>query len=138
MSEDWVAAGEAITERMRDLGMSQKKLAERSKVSTATIRQIQNRTGGHRHSPRTLVALSEALGWPPQYLSNVLYGRPQQEASEQVTDEETLQSLLEGVRQLLHKINALEQRLGNVVDVIYNSDSEVDVSIEIKHARHDR
>ena len=138
MSEDWVAVGEAITERMRERKMTQKELAERSKVSTATIRQIQNRTGGHRHNTRTLEAICEALGWPPQYLVNVLNGRPHQEAVEQVTDEATLQSLLEAVKQLLHKINVLEQRLGSVVEVIYNSDSEVDVSIEIRHARHDR
>ncbi len=49
-----------------------------------------------------------------------------------------MQSLVREVKQLLHKINVLEQRLGDVVDVIYNSDSEVDVRIEVKHARHDR
>lgn len=118
--------------------MTQKELGRRSKVSTATIRQIENRTGNHRHSPRTLEAISEALGWPPQYLSNVLDGRPQPEAADQVTDAATLESLLEGVKELLHKVSLVEQRLGNVVDVIYDSDSELDVSIQIKHARHDR
>jgi transcriptional regulator with XRE-family HTH domain len=138
VSEDWVAVAEAILQRGRELKMTQRELAKRSKVSTATIRQIENRTGGHRHSPRTLEALSEALNWPPEYLGNVLSGRPQQEAVEQATDEATLQSLLEGVNQLLHKMNLVEQRLGSVVDVIYNSDSEIDVSIQIKHARPDR
>jgi transcriptional regulator with XRE-family HTH domain len=138
VAEDWVAVGEAIIERLHELKMTQKELAARSMVSTATIRQIHNRTGGHRHSPRTLEAISEALGWPPQYLGNVLYGRPQQEVSEQVTDEETLQSLLAEVRQLVRKVDVLEHRLGSVVDVIYNSESELDVSIQIRHARHDQ
>jgi transcriptional regulator with XRE-family HTH domain len=138
VSEDRVAVGEAILQRRRELKMTQRELGKRSKVSTATIRQIENRTGSHRHSPRTLEAISEALGWPPEYLSNVLNGRPQREVAEQASDEATLQSLLDGVRQLLHKVNLVEQRLGNVLDVIYNSDSELDVSIQIKHARHDR
>lgn len=138
MSEDRVAVGEAILRRRSELKITQKELGKRSKVSTATIRQIENRTGHHRHSPRTLEAISEALGWPPQYLGNVLNGRPQPEAVEQVTDAETLESLLQGVKELLRKINAVEQRLGGVVDVIYNSDSELDVSIQIKHARRDR
>jgi transcriptional regulator with XRE-family HTH domain len=138
VSDDWEAVGEAILRRSRELKMPQKELGKRSKVSTATIRQIENRTGSHRHSPRTLEAISEALGWPSGYLGNVLNGRPQPEAVEQVTDTATLESLLAGVKELLHKVNAMEQRLGGVLDVIYNSDSELDVSIQIKHARHDR
>jgi hypothetical protein len=56
--------------------------------------------------------------------------------SEQVTDTATLESTLGKGK--LRKVNAIEQRLGGVLDVIYNSDSELDVSIQIKHARHDR
>jgi transcriptional regulator with XRE-family HTH domain len=138
VAEDWVAVGEAIIERMSELNIKQKELAARSKVSTATIRQIHNRTGGHRHSPRTLEAISEALDWPSQYLGNVLYGLPQKEVTAQVTGEATLQSLSEGVKQLLYKISVLEQRLGNVTDVIYDSDSPLEVTIKIKHADRDR
>jgi transcriptional regulator with XRE-family HTH domain len=137
VSEDWAAVGGTLDGRMRELKMPQKKLAERSKVSPATIRQIQHNTGRHRHGARTLEALSEALGWPPQYLDNVLHGRPQQEESESA--EATLKSRLDSMEQLLRKLGVvLEQRLGNVVDVIYNSDSEVDITIMIKHAHHDR
>jgi transcriptional regulator with XRE-family HTH domain len=138
VSEDWAAVGEAVAGRMRERTMTQKQLAERSKVSPATIRHIQHNTGHHRHNARTLEALSGALGWPPQYLDDVLHGRPQQ-AAEQVTDEAALRSRLDAMEELLHKISVvIEQRLGNVVDVIYNSGSEVDITIEIKHARHDR
>jgi transcriptional regulator with XRE-family HTH domain len=138
VSDDWKAVAEAILRRSHELKMTQKELGKRSKVSTATIRQIVNRTGSHRHSPRTLEAISEALGWPSGYLGNVLNGSPQTEVVEQVTDTATLESLLAGVKELLHKMNAIEQRLGGVLDVIYNSDSELDVSIQIKHARRDR
>jgi transcriptional regulator with XRE-family HTH domain len=127
VSEDWVALGDAVTKRMRERGMTQKQLAERSEVSPATIRHIQHHTGSHRHSARTLRALSEALDWAPHYLDNVLNGRP-------VTDEATLQTRLSLLEQQLRKLNdILEHRFGNVVDIIYNSGSEVDITIEIKH-----
>jgi transcriptional regulator with XRE-family HTH domain len=136
VSENWVAVGEAVTERMRELAILQKELAERSKVASATIRQVQHPNGKHRHSKRTLEAISGALDWPPEYLDNVLYGRPQGESAEQVAGDATLQSRLSSLEELLRKISVvLEERLGGVVDVIYNSDSEVDITIEIKHAR---
>jgi transcriptional regulator with XRE-family HTH domain len=139
VSEDWVAVGEAVSQRMRERGISQKQLAKRSGVSSATIRLIQHHPGAHRHTPRTLEAVSKALDWPPDYLDIVLNGRPRQETVEQVTADTILQSRLGALEQLLHKISVvMEQRLGNVVDVIYNSNSEVDITIEIKHARHDR
>lgn len=139
MAEDWAAVGRAVDGRMRELAMPQKKLAERSKVSPATIRQIQHNTGRHRHGARTLEALSEALDWPPQYLDNVLHGRPQEESGQgRGGNEATLESRLEEMEHLLRKISVvLEQRLGNVVDVIYNLDEEVDITIAIRHSRRD-
>jgi transcriptional regulator with XRE-family HTH domain len=130
VSEDWLAVGDAVSSRMRERGITQKQLAERSKVSPATIRQIQHHNGSRKHGPRTLEALSDALGWPSQYLDNVLNGRGQQETA----DEMALLSRLSALEQQLSKISAiLEQRLGDVVDVIYHSDSDVDITIEIKH-----
>jgi len=121
---------------MREREISQQQLAKRSGVSPATIRLIQRHPGDHRHAARTLEAVSRALDWPPGYLDTVLTGRPQQETAEQVTGGVTLQSQLSALEQLLRKISVvLEQRLGQVVDVIYNSNSEVDITIEIKHAR---
>jgi transcriptional regulator with XRE-family HTH domain len=139
VSEDWAAVCQAVNQRMREGEISQQQLAKRSGVSPATIRLIQHHPGDHRHTQRTLEAVSKALDWRSDYLDNVLNGRPQQEIAEQVTDDATLQSRLSALEQLLRKISVvLEQRLGDVVDIIYNSDSEVDITIEIKHARHDQ
>jgi transcriptional regulator with XRE-family HTH domain len=131
VSEDWLAVGDAVSSRMREFGMTQKRLAERSKVSPATIRQIQHHNGSQRHGPRTLEALSEALGWPSQYLDNVLNGRGQQE----ITDQRALESRVSALEQRMNKLSVVfEQRLGDVVDVIYNSGSDVDITIQIKHS----
>lgn len=75
MSEDWTAVAKAIDERVRELGWRQRELAERSQVSQAIVREIQHHTVERRRSARTLEALSTTLGWHPQHLRAVLWGR---------------------------------------------------------------
>lgn len=139
MAEDWAAVGLTAARRRLKLGLTQKVVSERSGVSEAIIGQIERNERKHRHQSRTLEALSTALDWPPDYLENVLRGRPQQDTAERATAEGTLEARVESLEQTLRKINVvLEERLGNIVDVIYNSDAKVDVTIQIKHARPDR
>lgn len=75
MTEDWPAVARAINERMTELGLRQRELIERSRVSKAAVREIQHNTVQRRRSARTLEALSSALAWHPQYLAAVLAGR---------------------------------------------------------------
>ncbi len=75
MTEDWAAVARAINERMNELGLRQRELAERSHVSQATIREIQHHTVERRRSGRTLEALSLALEWHPGHLAAVLAQR---------------------------------------------------------------
>jgi transcriptional regulator with XRE-family HTH domain len=139
VSEDWEAVSRAVAKRRNELGLTQEDLAERSGLSTSTVGPIERGERKHRPGLRTLEALSTGLGWPPQYLDNVLHGRPRQDTDEPATAEATLQSRIESLEQMLRKINVmLEQRLGSVVDVIYNSDTKVDVTIQIKHSRSDQ
>jgi transcriptional regulator with XRE-family HTH domain len=70
--ENWAAVARAISGRVRELGWRQRELAERSHVSVAVVREIQRHTVERRRSPRTLEALSVALGWEPEYLHRVL------------------------------------------------------------------
>jgi len=80
--EDWPMVARAITDRMRELRLSQQQLAARAGISTATIRVLQ-RAGGRRAHDETLAALSRALGWPDDYLLAVLLGRPVPVASQE-------------------------------------------------------
>ncbi|OQO89644.1 transcriptional regulator [Saccharomonospora piscinae] len=75
MTEDWAAVARAINERMNELGLRQRELAERSHVSQAIIREIQHHTVERRRSGRTLEALSLALEWHPGHLAAVLARR---------------------------------------------------------------
>lgn len=73
---DWSAVADALNGRLRELGLTQSELAQRSQVSVATIRQMQTPGGtARRRNPRTLRALSEALEWSPDHLEAVAAGR---------------------------------------------------------------
>jgi transcriptional regulator with XRE-family HTH domain len=75
VSEDWAAVAKTINERVNELGWKQRELAERSQVSQAIVREIQNHTVERKRSDRTLEALAVALGLHPQHLLAVLHGR---------------------------------------------------------------
>ncbi|GAA2787590.1 helix-turn-helix domain-containing protein [Crossiella cryophila] len=75
MTEDWAAVARTINERVLALGWKQRELAERSQVSQAIVREIQNHKVERKRSDRTLEALSVALGLHPQHLVAVLHGR---------------------------------------------------------------
>jgi transcriptional regulator with XRE-family HTH domain len=75
VADDWTAVARAINQRVDDLGMSQRELAERSQVSQAIIREIQQNRIQRRRNAKTLEALSVALDWHPEHLAAVLDGR---------------------------------------------------------------
>jgi transcriptional regulator with XRE-family HTH domain len=101
--EDWAAVARAISNRIRELGWRQRELAERSHVSVAVIREIQRHTVERRRSPRTLQALSVALGWEPEHLDAVLKGHAQQ-ADGATADNAALWPRLESLEQRIDEI----------------------------------
>jgi transcriptional regulator with XRE-family HTH domain len=76
VAEDWAAVSLAINERMAELGLNQRELAERSQVSKTMITEIRRNVAQRRRGARTLEALSLALEWHPQHLDAVLNGQP--------------------------------------------------------------
>lgn len=73
--QDWDAVAEVITERMNELHIGQRELAESTGVSAATIRELMYNYKSRRRSARTLRAISVGLRWPPDYVESVLYSR---------------------------------------------------------------
>lgn len=105
MTEDWTAVARAINERMNELGLRQRDLADRSHVSQAIVREIQHRTVERRRSARTLEALSLALEWHPGHLAAVLAGRKPLapgETGDGATDK------------ILSRLSAIEDRLDEI------------------------
>ena len=74
MSDDWAAVARAISERMTELGLNQREVAERANVALSIVREIRHNTVQRRRAGRTLEALSVALGWHPRHLAAVLLG----------------------------------------------------------------
>lgn len=114
MSEDWAAVARAITQRLSELGLRQRELAERSHVSQAIVRELQHNVVQRRRSARTLEALSLALGWHAEHLSAVLNGRTPPEVGEPWTSEDDVSARLSAIegqlRWITRKLEEMDPR----------------------------
>lgn len=115
MADDWMAVGKAIAARLDELGMTQLDLAARSRVSPATIRELQYNKLPRRRHPRTLESISTALDWPAAYLSDVLAGEQAQPHEDERND--PVLGALDEIHQQLHEIRTrladVERRLAD-------------------------
>ena len=123
--ENWAAVARAISDRVRELGWRQRELAERSHVSVAVVREIQRHTVERRRSPRTLEALSVALGWEPEHLDRVLKGHAQQPEGHTAPDGAALWS----------RLDSLELRLAEILKLL--TELRSDIAAVIDHVRDD-
>ncbi|TVT53442.1 XRE family transcriptional regulator [Amycolatopsis rhizosphaerae] len=109
MTENWSAVSKAINRRLAELGLKQRELVERSHVSQAIVREIQNHTVERRRSARTLEALSLALDWHPRHLEAVLYGRKPLEPGQ--TGDEALDAIATRLGAIEDRLFELTERL---------------------------
>ena len=105
---DWPAVAKVINERMAALGLTQKKLAETSRVSTATLRQIQQGQDKNRQ-PAVLIAISRALGLPGGYLQEVADGG--RVPTDPVGDAATITELRSELAELRGRVATIESHL---------------------------
>jgi transcriptional regulator with XRE-family HTH domain len=112
VSEQWAAVAAAIDQRMVELGILQRDLAERAHVSQAIVRELQHNTAQRRRSARTLEALSTALGWHPRHLHAVLAGEqpPARSESAPLADNEIARQLAA----IQSRLRSIEDRLDEV------------------------
>jgi hypothetical protein len=75
VTDDWAAVARAVNERATELGLRQRDLIERSRLSKAVVGELVRNAAPRRRSARTLEALSAALDWHPQHLAAVVAGR---------------------------------------------------------------
>ena len=121
--ENWAAIAQAISDRVGELGWRQRELAERSHVSVAVVREIQRHTVERRRSPRTLEALSVALGWEPEYLHRVLKGRSRQSGDHAPRD----------LAAVWYRLDSFDLRLAEMAELLTELKSEIATVID--HAR---
>ncbi|MFI0470925.1 helix-turn-helix domain-containing protein [Saccharopolyspora sp. 5N102] len=112
MSKDWAAVAAAINTRLADLDMTQRELAERSGVSTATLRQLQapETYPPKRRTPRLLAAISSALRWPQDRIAQILEGQTPAGETETASTRSDFQELQREVAELRDRVAALERQ----------------------------
>jgi transcriptional regulator with XRE-family HTH domain len=129
--ENWAAVGRAVSGRMDRLGISKAELARRVRSSETTIRDIARGIGQHNES--MLVAISAVLGWPTDYLVNILDG----EADENVPPESPLEAHLAKLANEFAEVGALREDVAGLKDVIHKMDKKIDVLIGDRHSSGD-
>jgi transcriptional regulator with XRE-family HTH domain len=125
--EDWAAVARAISRRMTELGLNQRELIERSRVSKATVGELYHNSAQRRRSARTLEALSMALEWHPQHLVAVLKGQRTPGIGEPVSrSDDDVPGRLAAIEYRLAKI---ETQLGTI-DQLSDRVEEINANIE--------
>lgn len=100
--------------------MRQRELAERSQVSQAIVREIQQGRIHRRRSARTLEALSLALEWHPDHLMAVLEGHPLPQVGDPESgaddDIRTRLTVIERrLREITHRLDTMNANLAEVI-----------------------
>jgi len=123
--DNWAAVARAISDRVRELGWRQRELAERSHVSLAVVRELQRHTVERRLSPRTLEALSVALGWEPYHLDRVLKGHVPQPGDHHAPD----------IAAVWSRLDSVESRVAEIAKLL--TELRADIATVINHVRDD-
>jgi transcriptional regulator with XRE-family HTH domain len=105
--KDWEAVSAAIAARMAELELTQADVAQRAGVALMTVRELQHNLRPRRRSPRTLAAMSEALGWSKGRIEEIATGTAAVDTSgglDQVRAE---------IRELQARIETVERKVAN-------------------------
>lgn len=111
MAKDWDAVADVIATRMAELELTQQQLANRAGVSLQTVRELQHNLQPRKRTPRTLQAMSVALGLHPDHLATALEGaRPPESAATRGVGPE-LQAVKAQLADLSRRLEAVEEQL---------------------------
>jgi transcriptional regulator with XRE-family HTH domain len=123
ITEDRLALARIVTARIEELRITRRELAEKSKVSAATLREIEHPRKPRAFGRKVLEPISEALKWPADYLVRAAYRSPSE------TPDPVVQGMMKALAPYLEKIDAIpglqkdvaaiKVGLGMTVDIIY-------------------
>jgi hypothetical protein len=111
MEENWFAVGMAIRVHMEQIDISQTQLIERSGLSKAIVGELTHAKVVRHRSPRTLAAMSEALGWHRDHLQSLLHGKQPpaapKKAARTIVEADTLCEILTRLRNIERRFDEL-------------------------------
>lgn len=112
-SAGWAAVATTISNRMSETRRTQMEVASRARVSLTTFRELQHNLNPRRRRPQTLAAVSEALGWPAEYLGQVLRGEDAHPHPDEVGDPilVALKGLEVELEELRERVASIERQL---------------------------
>jgi hypothetical protein len=115
VAEDWTAVSRAISGRLAELRTTQMEVAAKARISLTTLRELQHNINPRRRRPQTLAALSEALGWPADYLAKVLHGEDVQPHADDKHDPvlSSLASVQRELGDLRERVDRIERQLAD-------------------------
>jgi transcriptional regulator with XRE-family HTH domain len=111
VAKDWDAVAAAIRARMAEIDMTQADLAARAGVALMTVRELQNNLQPRRRNPRTLAAVSEALGWPSDQLARIMEGQQAPDVDQDDPVLAELEAVKEDLTAVFRRLDAIERRL---------------------------
>jgi cyanate lyase len=126
--EDRQAVSTAVTERMRQLGLTVAEINRRTGLSETTIYAVIQVTGQPTKS--TLALLSAVLDWRINHLYNILRGR----AHENIVPESPLEKNLAQLVSGLAGIGTLREDVSELKEVVHRIDGKVDVVLARRDA----
>jgi hypothetical protein len=132
---DRQALARAITARMEELRIEQSDLARWASVSVSYLRHMQNGTGSSQFSYGMLSRVSQALKWPADHLHKIFHRLQEQDSITPSGAEILTQAVMDGLRPYLEKIEAMDERLSGVMDLIHQVNDKIDVALNTE-ARH--
>lgn len=116
MAKDWDRVAAAIRARLVEIDMTQADLASRAGVALMTVRELQHNLQPRRRNPRTMAAVSEALGWPGDQLARILEGEPLEDVDADDPVLAELDAVREDLSAIVRRLDAIERRLGPDVE----------------------
>jgi transcriptional regulator with XRE-family HTH domain len=112
VAKDWDAVAAAIRARLVEIDMTQADLAARAGVALMTVRELQHNLQPRRRNPRTLAAVSEALGWPADQLARIVEGQQTVDADKDDPVLAELDAVKADLTAIYRRLDAIERRLG--------------------------
>jgi transcriptional regulator with XRE-family HTH domain len=111
-SKNWDAVAAAIRARLVEIDMTQAQLAARAGVALMTVRELQHNLKPRRRNPRTLAAVSQALGWAPDRLARVVDGDQPAPGTTENAVLAALEAVQAELRAMARRLDKIEQHLG--------------------------
>jgi cyanate lyase len=121
------AVSTAVTDRMRELGLTVVEINRRTGLSQTTLNDVIQVKGKATQS--TLSLLSVVLNWQMDHLYNILQGRPHENVTPDSPLEENLAQLARG----LVGIDMLREDVSELKDIVHRIDGKMDVVIAVQH-----